>query len=100
MPLLNASLIDSVWFIKIIGTLETNVEITDDCQNKIASEQSSTEDRFMEKVEVSAKVLLFKLSKKKTYFFKESVFFSIHTIYISSKRIPSVSGGQTFTYFI
>lgn len=99
MPLLNASLIDSVWFIKIIDTLETNVEITDDCQNMIASEQSSTEDRFMEKVEVSAKVLLFKLSKKKT-FFQGVCFLSIHTIYISSKRIPSVSGGQTFTYFI
>lgn len=46
---------DSIWFIKIIDTLETNVKITDDYENKIAPGKSCIEGRFMEKLEVSAK---------------------------------------------
>lgn len=64
---------DSLWFIKIVDTVETNVEITDDYGNRIAPGLSCIEGRFLEKVEASAKGFLFKLSKKKTYFFRESV---------------------------
>ena len=62
---LDSSSPHSVWFIKIINRLESNVEIIDAYENKIAPGQSW-------KVEVSAKGFLFKLSKKKTYFLKES----------------------------
>ena len=64
---------DSIWFIKIIDTLETNVEITDNYENKIVPRKSCIEGRFMENVEVSAKDFFFELYKRKTYFFKESV---------------------------
>lgn len=46
---------DNIWFIKIIDTFETTVEITDDYENKLAPGKSCIEGRFMEKMEVSAK---------------------------------------------
>ena len=63
---------DSTWFIKIINTLETNLEITDDYENKIAPRQSYIEGEIMEQVGVLAMGFLLKHSKDKT-FFKESL---------------------------
>ena len=66
---------DIIWYIKIINTLETNLEITDDYGNMIVPGQYWTESRI--KVEVLAKGFLFKHFKKKTYFLP------IHSNYIS-----------------
>ena len=45
----------------------------DDYKNVIVPGLCYIEGRFMESVDVLAKGLLYKLSKKKTFFFKESV---------------------------
>ena len=44
----------------------------DDYKNVIASGLHYIQGRFMEKVDVLAKEFLYKISKKKTLFFKES----------------------------
>ena len=64
---------DSLWFIKVKDSCETNVEVVDDYGNIVAPGLSYIEGRFMEKVDILSKGYLYKLSKKRTFFFKESV---------------------------
>ena len=47
--------------------------MTDDYNNIISPGMDHFEGKFMEKVHIEPKGTLYKLSKKKTYFFKESV---------------------------
>ena len=60
-------------FIKVKDSFESAVEVIHDYKNFIAPGPGYTEGRFMEKVDVLAKGFLYKLYKKKTFFFKEFV---------------------------
>ena len=64
---------DSLWFIKVVDIFEAEIEMTGDYNNKIAPGQSYIEGKFMKKVDILDKSFLFKVSKKRTFFFKESV---------------------------
>ena len=64
---------ETLWFMKVKDSFELAVEMIDDYENVIAPGLPYIEGRFMEKVDVLAKGYLYKLSKKKRFFFKESV---------------------------
>ena len=64
---------DTVWFIKVKDSNNASVQMTDDYNNIIAAGMDYVEGNFLEKLHVVQKGTLYKLSKKKTYFFKESV---------------------------
>ena len=64
---------DSLWFIKVKDSFQASVQMTDDYGNIIALGLNYIEGKFMDKVDTLAEGFLYKLSKKKTYFFKESV---------------------------
>ena len=61
---------DSLWFIKVKDSCETNIEVVDDYGNIVAPGMSYIEGRFMERVDILSKGYLYKLSKKKTLFFQ------------------------------
>lgn len=64
---------DTVWFIKIKDSYRAQKQMTDDYNNSIAPGMDYIEGKFMEKFHIVPKGTLYTLSKKKTYFFKESV---------------------------
>ena len=64
---------ESIWFIKVKDSFESVVKMMDNCKNGITPGIPYIEARFMEKVDVLAKGFLYKLSKKITFIFIESV---------------------------
>ena len=64
---------DTVWFIQVKDSYNASVQMTDDYNNIIAAGMDYVEGKFLEKLHVVQKGTLYKLSKKKTYFFKDSV---------------------------
>lgn len=68
---------DSVWFIKIIENNETINDIAkiDDYGNVIPGGVNFFKGHFLEREYVKKSCQLFKLSKKVTFFYKESVFY-------------------------
>jgi len=65
---------ETVWFIKVINSIRSATnDITDDYGVCIASSQKFLEGEILEKVNSLNKGSLYKKSKKKTFFFRESV---------------------------
>jgi len=64
---------DTNWFIKVKDSYCEQEQKTDDYNNIITPGMDYIEGKFMEKVHIEPKGTLYKLSKKKAYFFKESL---------------------------
>ena len=64
---------DSVWFIKVKDTFTAKVSMTDDYDHTIPVGSDYIEGQFMEKIDSNTKGYIYKLTKKKTFFYKETV---------------------------
>ena len=64
---------DSVWFIKVKDIFFAKVAVTDDYDHTIPAGSDYIQGQFMEKIDSNAKGDIYKLTKKKTYFYKETV---------------------------
>ena len=66
---------DSVWFIQIIGSGESDSDIIDDYGNTIPARIDFLKGHFLEREHTNKTSQLFKISKKTNFFYRESVFY-------------------------
>ena len=64
---------ETVWFIKINNSMKSTEDVTDDYSHTIPAGNEYLEGCFLEKDESSAKGYYYKLDRKKTFFYCESV---------------------------
>ena len=64
---------DTIWFVKVKENCEAENTITDDYGIQITAGQECIEGQFLEKLNTTTKGHLYRLDKKKTFLFHESV---------------------------
>ena len=65
--------LDTIWFVKVKENCEAENTITDDYGIQITAGQEYTEGQFLEKLNTTTKGHLYRLDKKETFLFHESV---------------------------